>query len=445
MRLGKIDPLIVSQAAERARPFQSITDLAPLIAELKDARVVMLGESSHGTEEFYAWRRQISAELIANHGFRFIAVEGDWPAARELNAFAHGEGRARHGREAVGGFHRWPTWMWANHEIIELASWLRAHNETKPTEQKAGFYGLDVYSLFDSISAILESLKPYPFLARKARLRYECFDHFQGDETAFARSLLQFPEGCESQVLLSLQELLAARLDEPAPALAPFQDRLFDAEQNARTVANAERYYRAMMHGTEDSWNVRDRHMQETLEALLQRYGEGSKAIVWAHNTHIGDYRATSMKEEGQVNIGGLAREAFGEAHVKLVGFSTYRGEVTASPAWDGAVETMPVPEARTDSYEALLFQAGEKIGAPDFFLTFPRAGKDPDPLAAVLGQRAIGVVYRPAQERFGNYVPTSLSHRYDAFVFLSQTRALKPIEKTFHRGEIPETWPQGF
>jgi erythromycin esterase len=445
MRTGKKDPLIVSTAAERARPFAKLEDLSPLIDHVKDARVVMLGEASHGTEEFYAWRRLISAELIKKHGFRFIVVEGDWPPAWNLNAYVHGLGSARTAREAVSGFHRWPTWMWANHEIVELASWLREHNERLPDEEKAGFYGLDVYSLFESVGAILKQLEPYPFLARKARLRYECFGRFHEDETAYARSLLQFPEGCEKQALLSLQELLAARLDEPAAALAPFQDRLFSAEQNARTVANAERYYRAMMHGTEDSWNVRDQHMQETLEALLQRYGQDAKAIVWAHNTHIGDYRATSMKEEGQVNIGGLARQAFGEDQVKLVGFGTYRGEVTAAAAWDGAVETMRVPEARPDSYEAVLHEAAAYLKAPNLFLTFPKHREKNDPLDTVLGHRAIGVVYRPSYERLGNYVPTSLGRRYDAFLFLDETSALRPLDQQFNRGEIPETWPQGF
>jgi erythromycin esterase len=444
VRLGKKDPSIVASAAERARPFSNPKDLATLIDSIKDARVVMLGEASHGTEEFYYWRRQISAELIKNHGYRFIVVEGDWPPAWKLNAYVHGNGPARTAREALRGFHRWPTWMWANHEVVELASWLRAHNDTLPPEQRAGFYGLDVYSLFESIGAILKQLEPYPFLARKARVRYECFGRFNEDETAFARSLLQFPEGCEQQALLSLQELLAARLNEPA-ALAPFQDRLFDAEQNARTVANAERYYRAMMHGTEDSWNVRDQHMQETLEALLQRYGSEAKAIVWAHNTHIGDYRATSMLEEGQVNIGGLARERLGADQVKLVGFGTYRGEVTAAGAWDGAVETMRVPEARPDSYESVLHETAAYLKAPNIFLTFPKHRAPDDPLDTVLGHRAIGVVYRPAYERLGNYVPTSLAKRYDAFLFLDETSALRPLDQTFNRAEIPETWPQGF
>ncbi len=434
----------VKSASERARPLRALADLRPPIDEISAARVVMLGESSHGTQEFYEWRRLISQELIAHHGYNAIVVEGDWPPCWQLNSYVHGEGPPD-ARRALRAFSRWPTWMWANTEVIKLADWMRGHNEKLEASERAGFYGLDVYSLFESVSAILEQLeKVNPFLARKARARYECFDRFEGDEMAYARHLLEFPAGCEQQALLSLQELLAARLYDSDARTPPFRDRLFNAEQNARIVANAERYFRAMMHGSEDSWNVRDRHMQETLEILLQRYGSATKLIVWAHNTHIGDYRATSMVEEGQVNLGGLAREALGPENVKLVGFGTYRGEVIASRSWDGPVEVMRSPAAEPGSYEAVFHRVCEKLSSPACYLSL--AGlPEADPLQETRGHRAVGVVYRPSQERYGNYVPTSLGRRYDAFLFFDETTALDPLEQDFNRAEIPETWPQGF
>lgn len=434
----------VSHAAERARPLRALHDLQPLIEEIAPARVVMLGESSHGTQEFYEWRRLISQELIANHGFHAIVVEGDWPPCWQLNSYVHGEG-ASDARQPLRAFSRWPTWMWANTEIVQLADWLRTHNEGREPSRRAGFYGLDVYSLFESIDALLAQLeKVNPFLARKASARYECFDRVNGDEMAYARHLLELPAGCEEQVLLSLQELLAARLYDSDSRTPPFRDRLFNAEQNARIVANAERYYRVMMHGTDDSWNVRDRHMQETLEILLQRYGPDTKLIVWAHNTHIGDYRATDMAAEGQVNLGGLAREALGAENVKLVGFGTYRGEVIASRSWDGPIEVMRSPAGEPGSYEALFHRVCEHLGSPACYLSLSHVPKG-DILHETRGHRAVGVVYCPSHERLGNYVPTQLAARYDAFLFFDETRALEPLEQDFNRAEIPETWPQGF
>jgi len=432
--------VLIHAIEERLHPLRSKFDLRPLIDQISHAKIVMLGEASHGTQEFYEWRRLISEWLIAKHDFRFIAVEGDWPPCYELNRYI----RTKDGgdvKNVLSHFNRWPTWMWANTETIRLAEWMKNHNRTVSEENKIGFYGLDVYSLFESIDAVLKQLeKINPFLAKRARVRYECFDQFNRNEKVYAKSLIEFPEGCETEVIESLEELLSHRLDGAKEA----QENLFDAQQNARIIANAESYYRTMIHGNEDSWNVRDRHMLEALDTLLNRFGEGTKAIVWAHNTHIGDYRATTMAAEGQINIGGLAREKWGEDNVALVGFGTYQGEVIASHAWDGPIETMPVPPGMVDSYEEAFHAVSESKGQKAFFLKLKSKGTREGPLAEVRGHRAIGVVYHPTYERFGNYVPTSLAHRYDAFLFFDETKAIEPLHVAFNREEIPETWPQG-
>jgi erythromycin esterase-like protein len=427
------DEALVSAAKTAAVGLdQGVSSLAGTFGNRK---IVMLGESSHGTHEFYALRDRISRELIENHGFKGIAVEGDWPPASSVNRFVRGE--SREGLEqALRHFHRWPIWMWANRETAELLGWLRARNESLPPEAGAGFYGLDVYSLFESISAVSRQLgHDLPFLAKRIRDRYACFDRFAGDELGYARSLLEFPAGCQEAVVENLRDLLRQRL-EPGPE----GEALFDALQNARIAAAAENYYRTMVHGNEDSWNVRDRHMLDTLDTLMARYG--GKWIVWAHNTHIGDHRATDMLAEGQVNIGGLAREKWGKDAVALVGFGTYEGEVIASHAWDGPVQKLTVPPAAPGSHDAAFQRAAKETGLDAFYLDFH--AHPIEAFAEMRGQRAIGVVYQPRHERIGNYVPTVLSKRYDAFFFFSRTRALEPLPGIFDRGEIPETWPQG-
>lgn len=430
---------LVSEALPRARAFDSAENLGPLIERIASRRIVMLGEASHGTHEFYDWRARITQELVENHGFKIIAVEGDWPPCEHLNCFIRtGEGGSA--RAALEHFHRWPTWMWANQEILELAEHLRRYNATVPAAERVGFHGLDVYSLFESIDSVLEKLERInPLLARRARSRYSCFGQFHRDERRYARSLVDYPEGCEAQVIQTLQDLLRFRIDGTQDR----QELLFDAQQNARIVRNAEDYYRTMVLGTEDSWNVRDRHMMETLEILLERYGADSKMIVWEHNTHIGDYRATDMTDFGQINLGGLARERFGEENVALVGFGTHRGSVIASHSWGGPVQRLEVPPARAGSYEDGFHQVCLQSGLPRFYLDLADI-EARSPLAEVRGHRAIGVVYDPEHERYGNYVPTSLARRYDAFLFIEETRALEPLTVTLDRGELPETWPAG-
>jgi erythromycin esterase len=435
------DELLVKEATARSAAFRRKEDLHHLVEQISSAKVVMLGESSHGTHEFYEWRRLISLELIRKHDFQFIAVEGDWPPCWQLNNFVQG----RAGRNAsitLGNFSRWPTWMWANLEIITLAQELLEFNKHAALEKKVSFYGLDVYSLFESIDATLEEVaKVSPFLERRLKSRYECFDPYARDEISYAKSLLKLPAGCHEAVLKNLQDILDQRL-QSVSYNSPAGDSLFNAEQNARTVANAENYYRAMVSGSDDSWNVRERHMLETLEILLDRHVPKAKAIVWAHNTHIGDYRATDMLEQGQVNIGGLAREKWGAENIALVGFGTYQGDVIASPAWHGTTEKVELPLGAEGSYESAFHKVAQVIG-PNFWLSL-KGAEHIAALTETRGHRAVGVVYHPAYERLGNYVPTSLAKRYDHFLFFDRTTALKPLIQAFDRHEFPETYPQG-
>lgn len=430
-------PRISSAAEQDGLPLRGREDAAFIVDRLASARVVMLGESSHGTHEFYEWRRWISMELIKNHGFRFIAVEGDWPACGDVNDFIH-DRRSKHGvYEALRGFQRWPTWMWANQEVARLVEELKIYNARAGTP--AGFYGLDVYSLFESIDQVLWRLaKIDPKLAEHARLYYSCFDPANRDEKLYARSLIRNPAGCEAEVVGALQSVLEQKV-----ATAARRSKLFDVQQNARIVKNAERYYRAMVFGEENSWNIRDEHMLETLDLLLKKYGPQSKGIVWAHNTHIGDYRYTPMKQQGDINLGGLAREKWGEDQVNLLGFGTHHGSVIAGSAWGSETQEMGVPGAPMGTYEAILHDRAQRLQSNAFFLWLKGNLRDSD-WQEVRGHRAIGVVYNPAHEMRGNYVPTSLSKRYDGFVFVDATNALVPLRIKPRTDEIPETWPAG-
>jgi erythromycin esterase len=434
---------------KRAKPISLIDhhfELRPLINSIKSKRVVMLGEASHGTKEFYDWRRLISEELISNHGFNFISVEGDWPPCQQINQYIAkeniNENSERNAKSALSHFTRWPTWMWANDEVVELVTWLKQNNNVN--KNQAGFYGLDVYSLYESLDQVIELLRKVdPKLATSAKAYYSCFDAYRHDEKAYAKSLFHTPEGCKKDVLSALQQTLNYKLENNNRENLNKGEFLFDAIQNAHIVCNAEKYYRAMVFGEEDSWNVRDQHMMDTLDMLLNHYGPNAKGIVWAHNTHIGDYRATDMNAHGQVNIGGLAREKYGREKVALVGFSTYQGTVTASHSWDGPIQVLPVPKAVENSVEAEFHNAVTDVGSPDFYVQF---GNEPKfcPLAETLGQRAIGVVYHPPSERRGNYVPTILSERYDAFVFFDETEAVSPHKVKADREKIPESYPFG-
>ena len=432
----------VRRAATR---LEAPDDLAPLMEVVGDAHYVLLGEATHGTSEFYTWRAEISKRLIFEKDFSFIAVEGDWPDCYRVNRYVKGYADSgQSAEEVLHAFERWPTWMWANREVIALAEWLSEHNRRRPAEQQVGFYGLDVYSLWESMAAVVEYLERIdPAAARAARRAYGCFDPYYEDVHEYARATVLVPTSCEDEAVAMLRVLRAR-----APAYREDgREGYFNAEQNALVARNAELYYRTMVRGGPTSWNVRDHHMVDTLERLMAHHGPRAKAIVWEHNTHIGDARFTDMVRAGLVNVGQLVREAHGERPteregVVLVGFGTHRGSVIAGEEWGAPMRRMRVPEARVGSWEDVLHRAG----ARDALLVFTGSGDGGIPgLEWPLGHRAIGVVYDTGAERSRNYVPTVVPRRYDAFLFVDETRALDPLHMpVLVDGEPPETFPSG-
>lgn len=438
---GAIDPRIVDGLRRNAKPLSSPTDIDPLMDQIGDARYVLLGEASHGTSEFYTWRTEITKRLVAERGFSFVAVEGDWPDCYRVNRYVKQlEGAGESAEEVLHAFDRWPTWMWANREVVELVEWLRDFNRRQDADERVGFYGLDVYSLWDSMRAVVEYLESVdPQLAASARRAYNCFESYAEDAQEYARASVLVPASCEGEVVAVLKalHLRAERFGEDSV------ERFFNAEQNALVARNAERYYRTMVRGGPSSWNVRDRHMVETLNRLVHRHGRNTKAIVWEHNTHIGDARFTDMASAGMINVGQLVREAHGDEGVVLVGFGTHRGTVIAAEEWGAPMERMRVPAARGASFEDALFEAG--VG--DALLVFEGSGDDGGVpgLDEPIGHRAIGVVYDPAHERWGNYVPTMVPGRYDAFLFIEESRAVDPLHMPIRIDkEAPETYPTG-
>jgi erythromycin esterase-like protein len=427
-------------------------DYEPLYSLIGDARVVLLGEASHGTHEFYRERARITQRLIERHGFTLVAVEADWPDAYRINRWARG-GRGGSTRdtlasEALGGFERFPRWMWRNRDVLAFTAWLRDHNDALPAAaRKTGFYGLDLYSLFGSIEAVLRYLDEVdPDAARRARLRYGCFDHFGEDSQAYGHAAgLSLSASCEQEALQQLVDLQRRAADLSARDGRIPEDEFFFAEQNARLVKNAEEYYRSMFRGRVSSWNLRDRHMAETLDALIayfdRKRGGRTKAVVWAHNSHIGDARATSMGDAGEWNLGQLARERY-DADAILVGFSTYRGTVTAAHDWDEPAQRMRVRPALPGSFEAL-FHAAE---VPDLLLPL----RENEVMAAALAdaqlERAIGVIYRPQTERLSHYFDARLPGQFDAVIHFDETTAVEPLDLTagWKEGEPPETYPSG-
>lgn len=434
--------------AREARPLRTAADLDPLIELIGDARYVLLGEASHGTSEYYTWRAELSKRLIAEQGFSFVAVEGDWPDCYRVNRWVKGFRDAGESAEAVlHAFDRWPTWMWANREVERFARWLRAHNERLPEERRAGFFGLDVYSLWDSIREVTEYLEARdPELARQARRAYACFDPYFESEHDYARATALVPTSCEEEVVSVLRDL-RRRASDPALRAAPDagdgREAYFDAEQNALIAKNAELYYRTMIRGGAQSWNVRDDHMVQTLERLVQRHGPMARAIVWEHNTHVGDARYTDMARHGMFNVGQVVREKHDHEGVVIVGFGSHRGSVIAAEEWGMPMQRMPVPVARAGSWEDACHEAVHG----DCLLVFN--GADDGGIAGLdepWDHRAIGVVYDPTQERWGNYVPTLVPRRYDAFAFIDESHALRPLHMAIDTSdpEPPETYPSG-
>jgi len=424
----------------------SATDYNALLELIGEARVVLLGEASHGTHEFYRERARITRRLIKEKGFVAVAVEADWPDAYRVNRWVRDVGDDHTALEALGGFERFPRWMWLNRDVLEFVEWLRRYNDLQSPEARVGFYGLDLYSLFSSIEAVIGFLeKVDPEAAQRARYRYSCFEDFGEDTQAYGYAAeFELTRSCEDQAVQQLVDLQRqatelARRDGQIP-----KDEFFYAEQNARLVKNSEEYYRTMFRGRVSSWNLRDRHMAETLEALITHFDEQggrSKVVVWEHNSHIGDARATAMGDAGEWNVGQLSRERFGDEAI-LVGFSTYRGTVTASSDWDAPAERKRVLPGMQGSWEALFHGAGTS----DFLL--PMRG-DPQLIEALNEarlERAIGVIYRPQTERLSHYFDARLPHQFDAVIHFDETQAVEPLDRTpgWDLGEPPETYPTG-
>lgn len=418
---------------QHAEPFSSIeeADLGPLIHRIGNARVVLLGEASHGTSEFYRMRDRITRELVAHHGFDIVAAEADWPDAARIDHWV------RHlEREPASwtAFSRFPTWMWRNQEFSTFVDWLRGHNGERPAEQRTGFYGLDLYSLFTSIDAVLEYLDAVdPEAAAVARQRYGCLSPWESDAAAYGAAVLRGRyRACEDEVRAMLEDLLAKRVaDLPADG-----ERLQDAVQNARLVADAESYYRTMYYGSAESWNLRDRHMFDVLKMLLDHRGRESKAIIWAHNSHVGDARATEMSARRELNLGQLCRQAFGSQSVH-VGFGTDHGTVAAASDWGGAMEVKKVRPSHHDSYERVCHESGQAA-----FLLDLHGGAE-ESLYDPRLERAIGVVYRPETELASHYFQAVLPRQFDEYVWFDETRAVTPLSTTDLEG-TPDTYPFG-
>lgn len=439
------DDVLVNALRETAYPLVgSVRDYDPLIGRIGEARFALLGEASHGTHEFYRERAEITKRLIAERNFTAVAVEADWPDAYRLNRYVRGAGDDVDAVDALADFRRFPTWMWRNAVVVEFIEWLRAHNDRLPPGvEKVGFYGLDLYSLHASMKAVLRYLeKVDPEAAIQARKRYACFDHVGEDTQAYGlMTRLNLSKSCEEEVVNQLLELQRRAADRMRRGGA-LDDHLFYAEQNARLVKNAEAYYRSVFLEAVSSWNLRDRHMAETLDALvsyLDRKAGRAKIAVWEHNSHLGDARATEMGRRGELNVGQLSREKYADDAV-LIGFTTHRGTVTAASDWGGSAECKRVRPALAGSYEALFHASGR-----DRFLLIM---DDSDVLARQLGvprlERAIGVIYRPGTERQSHYFQARLPDQFDAVVHFDETRAVKPLETTevWEAGELPETFP---
>jgi erythromycin esterase-like protein len=421
-----------------------IDDYDPLMNLVGDASLVLIGEASHGTHEFYRERAQITKRLIKEKGFAAVAVEADWPDAYRINRYVRGIGRDADAVEALSGFKRFPAWMWRNADVLDFVGWLRAYNDDlNPNATKVGFYGLDLYSLHGSIAAVLDYLDLVdPEAAQRARARYSCFDHFGKDEQAYGYAAgLGIAESCEEEVVNQLVDMHRRAAEYARRDGRVAADEYFYASQNARLVLNAERYYRSMFRGRVSSWNLRDRHMVETLESLRQYLGSSAKIVVWAHNSHLGDARATSMAREGEWNVGQIVRELHDRDAV-LIGLTTHHGTVTAASNWDGPAERKQVRPALANSYEALFHE----VGSERFLLTLRDSHDAATTLFDPMLERAIGVIYRPETERASHYFQATLSAQFDAVIHFDETRAVEPLERTveWEVGEVPETFPSG-
>jgi erythromycin esterase-like protein len=436
------DSAVLDGLREHLRPLRgAAADDAELVGRIAAGRLALLGEASHGTHEFYAERAELTKRLVTEHGFTAIVVEADWPDAWRVNRYIRGRSDDADADGALSGFERFPTWMWRNTVVRELVEWLRGHNAAAPRSRQVGFYGMDLYSLYGSVRAVLEYLeRSDPEAARRARARYACFDHFGEDSQAYGYAAgFGMKSSCEDEVVQQLREMnrLAG---EPLGTCGDERDDAFFAQQNARLVRNAEEYYRTMFRGRVSSWNLRDSHMVETLQALDKHLG-APKMVVWAHNSHLGDASATEMGDQGEWNVGQLARDRWGDAAF-LVGFSTHHGTVTAASEWDGSAERKRVRPGLPGSYEDLFHRCGEAR----FWLPLRGNPALSGQLEERRLQRAIGVIYQPRTERLSHYFHTRLPAQFDAMLHIDATRAVQPLvpEPEWHAGEPAETYPSG-
>ncbi|MCE9508296.1 MAG: erythromycin esterase family protein [Alphaproteobacteria bacterium] len=442
--------LLVNEIIASAVPLTGgAADYSSLFKMIGDAQFVLIGEATHGTDEFYRVRAEITKELIQHHGFCGVAVEADWPDSYRVNRYVRGDANIANAHSALAEFTRFPAWMWRNEVMVEFADWLRDYNRSCATDhEKTGFYGLDVYSLRASIKAVIAYLDGVDAeAARRARAYYGCFDRYDSgnpQEYGYASAFGLTPS-CEREAVQQLVALRHHAFDYMQRNGFVAGEEFFCAEQNAKVIVDAEKYYRAMFAGRASSWNLRDKHMVETLYALAdhlgKQRGERAKIVVWAHNSHVGDARATEMGESGEWNIGQLVRESRGR-DAALIGFSTCRGTVTAASEWDGAAERKAVRPSMQESYEALFHETGLK----KFLLQL----RDNKTLIRHLSlsrlQRAIGVIYLPETERQSHYFFSRLPEQFDAIIHIDETQALKPLEPSglWHKGEAFETYPTG-
>ena len=419
-------------------------DYDDLLARVGESRIVLLGEASHGSHEFYAERDCITRRLIEEKGFTAIAVEADWPDAYRVNRYVLGASQDTDANAALGGFQRFPAWMWRNEDATRVVAWLRAYNQSVSHRKRVHFYGLDLYSLRASMEAVISYLDSVDAdAADEARRRYSCFDQVRGEGPEYGHAVsLDLILPCEREVVAELESLrrrAAAILSRDGERA---EDEFFYAEQNARLVHNAERYYRAMYHGRISSWNLRDQHMAATLAALVQnldRRASPAKVVVWEHNSHVGDARATELGWSGELNVGQLVRKAWSN-HAFIVGFTTYDGEVTAASEWGGPAERKVVRPALEGSYEHLFHQTGVSR------FVIPFGSGTPPLLRSSRLERAIGVIYRPRTERQSHWFKARMPDQFDAVVHIDHTEAVVPLERTsvWDMGEPPETYPSG-
>lgn len=420
-------------------------DYKPLLELIGDARFVLLGEATHGSAEFYRARDEITNYLISNKGFRAVAVEADFPDAYRVNKYIRGIGQDQSAIEATNDFKRFPQWMWRNTDAIAFVETLRNYNKGKNVDNQVGFYGLDLYSMYSSIDAVITYLdKVDPLAGKLARKRYECFEQFGREEDSYGLAMTYISEDCRQQALQQLVDLHEKSTEYIAQDSFIRSEEFFNAEQNARLARDAEQYYREMFRGRINTWNIRDHHMVNTIAELSEHMtkltGSG-KVVIWAHNSHIGNALATEMAQTGELNVGQLIREKY-EDDVVLIGFTTYNGTVSAASHWGGNVERKQIRPALHGSIEDLFHQTDIK----NFFLNLRDTRREIEALQDEYLERAIGVIYSPESERASHYFKARLTEQFDAILHFDTTSALEPLEKNpvWIRGEIPETFDTG-